>query len=95
MLLGKPIMKPIIKRRRKQKTRLAIKLAEIAHQTAPRQPISCARILRLAYNPAKSDRLLGIGSALGTVGAGVFGMNSDFGDETAELCAAKGRPPGG
>jgi N-acyl-D-amino-acid deacylase len=34
---------------------------------------------------AASDELLGIGSALGAVGAGAFGMNSDFDDETAEL----------
>jgi N-acyl-D-amino-acid deacylase len=34
---------------------------------------------------AGSDELLGIGSALGAVGAGAFGMNSDFDDETAEL----------
>jgi N-acyl-D-amino-acid deacylase len=34
---------------------------------------------------AGSDELLGIGSALGAVGAGAFGMNSDFDDEAAEL----------
>jgi N-acyl-D-amino-acid deacylase len=34
---------------------------------------------------AATDELLGIGSALGAVGAGAFGMNSDFDDETAEL----------
>jgi N-acyl-D-amino-acid deacylase len=34
---------------------------------------------------AASDELLGIGSALGAVGAGAFGMNSDFDNETAEL----------
>src|SRR5262249_43313203 len=34
---------------------------------------------------ASSDELLGIGSALGAVGAGAFGMNSDFDDEEAEL----------
>jgi N-acyl-D-amino-acid deacylase len=34
---------------------------------------------------AASEELLGIGSALGAVGAGAFGMNSDFDDETAEL----------
>ncbi len=34
---------------------------------------------------ASTDELLGIGSALGAVGAGAFGMNSDFDDETAEL----------
>jgi N-acyl-D-amino-acid deacylase len=34
---------------------------------------------------AASDELLGIGSALGAVGAGAFGMNSDFDDEAAEL----------
>jgi len=32
-----------------------------------------------------SEELLGIGSALGAVGAGAFGMNSDFDDEAAEL----------
>jgi N-acyl-D-amino-acid deacylase len=34
---------------------------------------------------AASEELLGIGSALGAVGAGAFGMNSDFDDETAEF----------
>src|SRR6266566_8629020 len=34
---------------------------------------------------AGSEELLGIGSALGAVGAGAFGMNSDFDDENAEL----------
>jgi len=34
---------------------------------------------------AGSDELLGIGSALGSIGAGAFGMNSDFDDEAAEL----------
>jgi len=34
---------------------------------------------------AGSDELLGIGSALGAVGAGAFGMNSDFDDEDYEL----------
>jgi N-acyl-D-amino-acid deacylase len=34
---------------------------------------------------AASEELLGIGSALGEVGAGAFGMNSDFDDENAEL----------
>jgi N-acyl-D-amino-acid deacylase len=34
---------------------------------------------------AGSEELLGIGSALGAVGSGAFGMNSDFDDETAEL----------
>jgi N-acyl-D-amino-acid deacylase len=34
---------------------------------------------------AGSEELLGIGSALGAVGAGAFGMNSDFDDEAAEL----------
>ncbi len=34
---------------------------------------------------AASEELLGIGSALGAVGAGAFGMNSDFDDEAAEL----------
>jgi len=34
---------------------------------------------------AASDELVGIGSALGAVGAGAFGMNSDFDDEEMEL----------
>ena len=34
---------------------------------------------------AASEELLGIGSALGDVGAGAFGMNSDFDDEVDEL----------
>ena len=34
---------------------------------------------------AASDELLGIGLALGNVGAGAFGMNSDFDDEAEEL----------
>src|SRR2546425_12626935 len=34
---------------------------------------------------AGSEELLGIGSALGAVGAGAFGMNSDFDDEAYEL----------
>src|SRR6266403_768959 len=34
---------------------------------------------------AASDELVGIGAALGDVGAGAFGMNSDFDDEEAEL----------
>jgi N-acyl-D-amino-acid deacylase len=34
---------------------------------------------------AEADELLGIGSALGAVGAGAFGMNSDFDDEESEL----------
>ncbi len=34
---------------------------------------------------AGREELLGIGSALGAVGAGAFGMNSDFDDEAAEL----------
>jgi N-acyl-D-amino-acid deacylase len=47
---------------------------------------------------AATDELLGIGSALGAVGAGAFGMNSDFDDETAEfawmtrLAKETGRP---
>ena len=32
-----------------------------------------------------SDELMGIGRALGAVGAGAFGMNSDFDDEAAEI----------
>jgi N-acyl-D-amino-acid deacylase len=34
---------------------------------------------------AEIEELLGIGSALGAVGAGAFGMNSDFDEEAAEL----------
>jgi len=34
---------------------------------------------------AEAEELLGIGSALGVVGAGAFGMNSDFDDEVAEV----------
>jgi N-acyl-D-aspartate/D-glutamate deacylase len=34
---------------------------------------------------ADAEELLGIGSALGAVGAGAFGMNSDFDDEDYEL----------
>ena len=34
---------------------------------------------------ADADELLGIGSALGAVGAGAFGMNSDFDDEDYEI----------
>src|SRR3954466_12902232 len=34
---------------------------------------------------ADADELIGIGSALGAVGAGAFGMNSDFDDEEFEL----------
>jgi N-acyl-D-amino-acid deacylase len=34
---------------------------------------------------ADADELVGIGSALGAVGAGAFGMNSDFDDEAYEL----------
>ncbi len=34
---------------------------------------------------AGSEELVGIGTALGEVGAGTFGMNSDFDDEEAEL----------
>src|SRR2546429_5519941 len=34
---------------------------------------------------AASEELLGIGAALGAVGAGAFGMNSDFDDEAEEL----------
>jgi N-acyl-D-amino-acid deacylase len=34
---------------------------------------------------AAFDELLGIGAALGDVGAGAFGMNSDFDDEPAEI----------
>jgi len=39
----------------------------------------------VASRYAASDELLGIGSALGDVGAGAFGMNSDFDDEAHEL----------
>src|SRR5437762_2173623 len=47
---------------------------------------------------ADADELLGIGSALGAVGAGAFGMNSDFDDEAYEfawmtkLARETGRP---
>ena len=34
---------------------------------------------------ADADELVGIGSALGAVGAGAFGMNSDFDDEGTEI----------
>src|SRR3954471_23987110 len=34
---------------------------------------------------ADANELVGIGSALGAVGAGAFGMNSDFDDEEFEL----------
>jgi N-acyl-D-amino-acid deacylase len=36
---------------------------------------------------AEADELLGIGSALGAVGAGAFGMNSDFDDEESEIAS--------
>jgi N-acyl-D-amino-acid deacylase len=38
---------------------------------------------------ADADELVGIGSALGAVGAGAFGMNSDFDDEEFELAWMK------
>jgi len=38
---------------------------------------------------ADADELLGIGSALGAVGGGAFGMNSDFDDEAYELAWLK------
>ena len=38
---------------------------------------------------ADADELVGIGSALGAVGAGAFGMNSDFDDEAYELAWLK------
>jgi N-acyl-D-aspartate/D-glutamate deacylase len=47
---------------------------------------------------AASEELLGIGTALGEVGAGTFGMNSDFDDEEVEfawmreLAKSTGRP---
>jgi len=47
---------------------------------------------------ADADELVGIGSAIGAVGAGAFGMNSDFDDEAYELAwmtklaKATGRP---
>ncbi|HZT50648.1 MAG TPA: amidohydrolase family protein, partial [Stellaceae bacterium] len=40
---------------------------------------------RVASRFAAADELIGIGRALGEVGAGAFGMNSDFDDEAAEL----------
>jgi len=39
----------------------------------------------VASRDANADELVGIGSALGAVGAGAFGMNSDFDDEDYEL----------
>ena len=39
----------------------------------------------VASRNADADELVGIGSALGAVGAGAFGMNSDFDDEDYEL----------
>jgi N-acyl-D-aspartate/D-glutamate deacylase len=39
----------------------------------------------VASRNADADELVGIGSALGVVGAGAFGMNSDFDDEAYEL----------
>jgi N-acyl-D-aspartate/D-glutamate deacylase len=39
----------------------------------------------VASRDADADELVGIGSALGTVGMGAFGMNSDFDDEDYEL----------
>jgi len=39
----------------------------------------------VASRNADADELVGIGSALGAVGAGAFGMNSDFDDEAYEL----------
>ncbi len=39
----------------------------------------------VASRDADADELVGIGSALGAVGAGAFGMNSDFDDEDYEL----------
>jgi len=39
----------------------------------------------VASRNADADELVGIGSALGVVGAGAFGMNSDFDDEDYEL----------
>jgi len=39
----------------------------------------------VASRDADADELIGIGSALGAVGAGAFGMNSDFDDEDYEL----------
>ena len=46
-----------------------------------------------------TDELLGIGSALGAIGIGAFGMNSDFDDEEYELrwmrkLAKRDRPAG-
>ena len=39
----------------------------------------------VASRDANADELVGIGSALGAVGMGAFGMNSDFDDEDYEL----------
>src|ERR1700730_17960408 len=43
----------------------------------------------VASRDADADELVGIGSALGAVGAGAFGMNSDFDDEAYELAWLK------
>jgi N-acyl-D-aspartate/D-glutamate deacylase len=43
----------------------------------------------VASRNADADELVGIGSALGAVGAGAFGMNSDFDDEAYELAWMK------
>src|SRR6516162_8129837 len=48
-----------------------------SHKTPIGEPV--------ASRNAEADELLGIGSALGAVGAGAFGMNSDFDDEEHEL----------
>jgi N-acyl-D-aspartate/D-glutamate deacylase len=53
---------------------------------------------RVASRFAQAEELVGIGRALGEVGAGAFGMNSDFDDEAAEfawmrqLAKETGRP---
>ena len=45
----------------------------------------------------RAEELMGIGAALGAVGAGAFGMNSDFDDETSEFAGSRSsqrRPAG-
>ena len=53
----------------------------------PRAPIPTRRrtAIMVPSRDAEADELVGIGSALGAVGAGAFGMNSDFDDEDDEL----------
>src|SRR5215472_14023859 len=58
-----------------------------ARSASPPHPPTRTR-LRMANwcrRDADADELVGIGSALGTLGMGAFGMNSDFDDEDYEL----------